>query len=79
MTWNYRVLRENHGSWGDYYKIVEAYYTGDEVTGWCDASVDGWDDYDDLKGTISKMQEAFEKPTLIKEELVNHSSQSDDE
>ena len=61
MTWNYRVLREECADM-DFFKIIEVYY-GDGLS-WCDASIDGWNSPDELKGTLEKMLEAFDKPVL---------------
>lgn len=65
MTWNYRVLRSFDKK---EYFVAEVYY--DDETGtpmsWADTrdSALVWDNYDDLKSTVTFIQFAFDKPVL---------------
>ncbi|WP_185975896.1 hypothetical protein [Mycolicibacterium sp. 018/SC-01/001] len=60
--WDYRVVRSLDCS---EYFIAEVYYDGDKVS-WVDDSRNAlrWDRYDDLKGTVDLIQQAFDKPLL---------------
>lgn len=60
--WDYRVVRSLDGS---EFFIAEVYYDGDKVS-WVDDSRNAlrWDRYDDLKGTVELLQQAFDKPLL---------------
>ena len=62
MSWNFRVAKQ-----GQVFRIIEVHYDSDgNMTGWGDTydSLLIWDDYDDLEGTVDKLQHAFEKPLL---------------
>lgn len=65
--WNYRILAEVVRDHTEYY-VTEVYYRGDEPVSWVDREginvLGGWDDLDDLKGTIRQVQEAVTKPVL---------------
>lgn len=60
--WDYRVVRSLDRS---EYFIAEVYYDGDKVS-WIDDSRNAlrWDRYDDLKGTVDLIRQAFDKPLL---------------
>lgn len=60
--WDYRVVRSLDRN---EYFIAEVYYDGDKVS-WVDDSRNAlrWDRYDDLKGTVDLIQQAFDKPLL---------------
>lgn len=60
--WDYRVVRSLDR--GEYF-IAEVYYDGDKVS-WVEDSRNAlrWDRYDDLKGTVDLIQQAFDKPLL---------------
>lgn len=64
MSWNYRILAEVVGDHTDYY-IAEAYYDSEgRPRNWTDRDFNptaGWDDLEDLRGTIRQVQEAMEK------------------
>ena len=69
MSWNYRVAKKvvnGEPSYG----IVEVYYDDiHEVTGWSDfIDPNGWDNIDDLKGTLNLMLKAFDRPMF--EEII---------
>jgi antitoxin VapB len=61
--WNYRVVESFDQT---EFFIAEVYYDGDGTQGWVDRGRDflRWDDYDDLKGTVELLKEAFDKPLL---------------
>ena len=61
--WNYRVVQSFDQT---EYFIAEVYYDGDGTQGWVDSGRDflRWDDYDDLKGTVELLKNAFDKPLL---------------
>ena len=65
--WNYRVLRQEHGSAAPgrciEYRMVEAYYENGEPYGYCDAQPRG-DSLDELRRALAMMHEALEKPVL---------------
>jgi hypothetical protein len=52
-----------------YHHIVEVYYDGDRPSSWCPGSLDGWEDYDDLIGTIELMRMAKYKPVLTEDDF----------
>lgn len=60
--WNYRVLQD-----AGVFRIIEVFYDDEGNMGWTDnyESILIWDGYDDLKGTVEKLQDAFDKPILI--------------
>lgn len=60
--WDYRVVRSRDRT---EYFIAEVYYDGDSMS-WVDDSRNAlrWDRYDDLKGTVELIQQAFDKPLL---------------
>lgn len=60
-TWNYRLAKNKDG----FYGIVEVYYDKEgEVTGWTQDFIDPnhWEGPEDVKNTLQKMLEAFDKP-----------------
>lgn len=60
-TWNYRLAKNKD----ELYGIVEVYYDKKgEVTGWTQDFIDAnyWEDPEDVKNTLQKMLEAFDKP-----------------
>lgn len=61
--WNYRVVESRDQT---EYFIAEVYYADDGHLGWADDSRDclRWDNYDDLKGTVDLIREAFDQPLL---------------
>lgn len=67
MSWNYRMLSEVVGDATVYY-IAEVYYDADgKPKSWSERDfnpVSGWDDLEDLKGTIVQLQRAAELPLL---------------
>jgi hypothetical protein len=65
--WNYRVCVTKHDTYPDerYYSIQEVYYDKDgKPTGFCDADVRNWESLDDLRGTLTKMLEALDRPLI---------------
>lgn len=67
MTWNYRLAKNKDG----FYGIVEVYYDKEgEVTGWTQDFINPnyWEDSEDVKNTLQKMLEAFDKPLF--EEII---------
>lgn len=60
--WDYRVVRSLDQS---EYFIAEVYYIGDKL-GWVGDPQNclRWDRYDDLKGTVDLIRQAFNKPVL---------------
>ena len=67
MTWNYRLAKNKDG----FYGIVEVYYDKEgEVTGWTEDFINPnyWEDSEDVKNTLQKMLEAFDKPLF--EEII---------
>lgn len=67
MTWNYRLAKNKDG----FYGIVEVYYDKEgEVTAWTQDFIDPnyWEDPEDVKSTLEKMLEAFDKPLF--EEII---------
>lgn len=63
MSWNYRVSTKTVDG-VVLYGVVEVYYDSDgNANGWTDfVDPNGWEDIDDLKGTLSLMLEAMDKP-----------------
>lgn len=62
MNWNYRVAKKQFDG-EDCYGIIEVYYEEGEVMGWTDfVDLLGWDNPEDLKGTLELMLKAFDKP-----------------
>lgn len=75
MGWNYRIMKHTHKTpahmrekapelpeYEDYYAIHEVYY---DPIGWTKEPVDvAADNVDDLKDSLKKMLEAFDKPVL---------------
>lgn len=61
-TWNYRVVQSSDGT---EYFIAELYYDGDALS-WVDGTGDclRWGRFDDLKGTVELIRQAFDKPVL---------------
>lgn len=71
MYWNYRVIKtpcvgiDGESTW--LYAIHEVYYDEDEKPGsWTmnPMTLNDYDDYDDLKGSLELMEGAFKKPVL---------------
>lgn len=62
--WNYRVLQSYDRT---EFFIAEVYYDDEGRMGWADVrgSALTWDDYDDLKYTVEKITEAFNRPLLL--------------
>lgn len=60
---NYRVVQSYDKT---EYFVAAVYYDGDATRGWVDTGHDflGWEDYDDLKGTVELLKKAFEEPLL---------------
>lgn len=73
MTWNYRVAKKNavdyDGSNITLYGLIGVYYNEQgEPYGWSDfIDPNGWDDIDDLKGTLELMLRDFDKPVFEQE------------
>lgn len=68
MSWNYRILSEVVGDHTEYF-VAEVYYDSDgRPKAWSDRedfnALRGWDDAEDLRGTIKQVQEALAKPHL---------------
>lgn len=72
MSWNYRVIKEEvkYGkskNTYDIFRIIEVYYDKNgEIHGYSDSS-DGiliWNEYEDLKGTVEYVGQAFSRPVL---------------
>ena len=65
--WNYRILSEVVGDHTEYF-VAEVYYNdAGETRAWSERDfnpISGWDDLEDLKGTIKQVQDALEKPVL---------------
>ena len=64
--WNYRVMHRTDKP-SDYYSIIEVYYDEDgKIDGWVDCAGSAliWSELEDLKGTVSMLLEAFNKPVL---------------
>ena len=66
--WNFRILSEVVGDRTAYF-IAEVYYNdAGEPASWTDRedynALNGWDDVDDLRGTITHLQDALSKPVL---------------
>jgi hypothetical protein len=60
--WNYRVVQSYDRK---EFFIAEVYYDDNGYTGWLAADDRlKWEDYDDLKGTVEKIGEAFDRPLL---------------
>lgn len=68
-TWEFRVATKNVDYVGDIvkeYGLIEVYYNDQgEVEFNTDfKDPNGWDDLEDLKETIDRMQQAFDKPII---------------
>jgi hypothetical protein len=66
-SWNYRIRKS-----GNQYSVIEVYYDAKgKITGWADATnaLEGWDDLDDLTGTITQLCEASFRPVLLPKDL----------
>lgn len=68
MSWNYRILAEVVGDYTEYY-VAEVYYDKDgNPKAWSDReefnALRGWEDLEDLRGTIQQIQAALDKPVL---------------
>lgn len=67
--WNYRVLKTEIDSIVCY-TLIEVYYDqNNQPSGWIESTKNTlvWDDYKDLKNTVSLMQLAFDKPIMVVE------------
>lgn len=65
--WNYRVIKKQIEN-EIYYTIAEVYYDEENCpVGWVECKQNSlqWEEYENLKGTIGLMTEAFDMPTLI--------------
>jgi hypothetical protein len=69
MKWNYRVAVNVDD---DCYDLIECYYnTNGDIISWCAASVSGWENKEDIKGTLELMLKAFDKePVKLEDEWV---------
>ncbi len=65
-TWNYRLAKNKDG----FYGIVEVYYDKEgKGSSWTDfIDPNHWEDKEDLRFTLQKMLEAFDKPLF--EEII---------
>ena len=64
--WNYRVLKE-----GEVLSIVEVYYNDfDEPISYCEASLDNWEGFDELKDSYNAMASALKKPVLTMDDFI---------
>jgi hypothetical protein len=67
MSWNYRILSEGDGDHRVYF-VAEVYYDKEgNPKNWSERDFNplkGWDDQDELRGTIEQIYIALSKPTL---------------
>lgn len=73
MSWNYRILKDDvtDPNWVSY-SVIEAYYDDEgHVMSYCPASIKGWEDLDDLIGTIELINKIRKhgEPVLVLSEL----------
>lgn len=63
--WNYRVIYDEKDGTG-FFQIVEVYYDEDgNIGGWVeDDYIFGWKSYEDLRGAVKMIFQAFSKPLL---------------
>ena len=70
MSWNYRVCRYRKNG-ETLFGIREVYYDArGRIKGLTDASVDDWETHTDLKGTLTLMAKALDRPLLDEERLL---------
>lgn len=67
MSWNYRILSEVVGDHTEY-RVAEVYYDDDGNPKYWSLPdfnpLSGWDELEELLGTIGQVQEALSKPVL---------------
>ncbi len=79
MSWNYRVIKRTDKGGFDYYGVHEVYYNkrGEICLISEDHIAPFGDSFDELRGDVSRMFEAFGKVTLIYDEINFASMDSD--
>lgn len=71
MSWNYRIVRHIDQDENAWFSVHEVYYDkSGEIDKWApDAHTAGGDTHDDLRGELSLMAKALDRPCLAVEDL----------